>query len=152
VVEHPDPDDPADAGWERLLPRVGAAVARHHQALLAEHGLSPTAAALLGALDREPGLSHRELAARLGVAPATLTPVVDALERAGSLERTRDGRDRRLVRLAATPAGRRRHAAATAAVAAALPARMPLPPPEHAGIVRDYLLAVLAALDGRPPR
>ncbi|MCO1654700.1 MarR family winged helix-turn-helix transcriptional regulator [Pseudonocardia humida] len=142
-------DDATALPWEVLLPRAGAAAARCHRSLLADHGLSPTALALLDQLDRRDGLSHRELAALLGRTPATLTPVVDALEEAGSIGRARDRRDRRVVRLALTAAGRERLRRATAAVAAELPALLPVPPPQHAGPVRDYLLAVLAALDDR---
>ncbi|WP_214404197.1 MarR family winged helix-turn-helix transcriptional regulator [Pseudonocardia lacus] len=141
-----DVDDPTGLGWEVLLPRVGDAVARCHRALLAEHGLSPTALVLLTELDRRGGLSHRELAARLGRTPATLTPVVDALERAGDVGRARDARDRRVVRLSLTDEGRERLRRATAAVAARLPSRLPAPRPEHVGPVRDYLVSVLVAL------
>src|SRR5688500_2544740 len=101
-VPVPDADDPAALGWERLLPLVGATVTRRHHELLAAHGLSPTAAALLAELDRHGRLSHREAAARLERTPATLTPVADALERAGSITRQRDPGDRRVVRIALT--------------------------------------------------
>jgi MarR family transcriptional regulator, organic hydroperoxide resistance regulator len=148
-VAVPDADDPAGLPWEVLLPRVGAAVTACHRSLLAEHGLSPTGLALLSALDHRDGLSHRELAAHLGRTPATLTPVVDALERAGSVGRARDARDRRVVRLSLTGAGRERLRRATAAVADLLPARLPSPRPEHAAVVRGYLVSVLVALDDR---
>ena len=65
---------------EVLLPRVGAAVARHHRRLAARHGLTPTAIAVLAALDPGDVPSHRDLAARIGLSPATLTPVLDRLE------------------------------------------------------------------------
>jgi DNA-binding MarR family transcriptional regulator len=141
-----------DAPWERLLVRAGTVVARRRQRLLAGHGLSATALALLAALDREDGLSHRELAAELGLTPATLTPVVDALDGAGSIRRARDGRDRRVVRLSITPAGRDRLRSVSAAVAAGMRSALPEPPPEHADQVRAYLAAVLDVLDERSHR
>jgi MarR family transcriptional regulator, organic hydroperoxide resistance regulator len=132
---------------ERLLPRVGSAVARHVQRAVAEHGLTPTSLGVLGVLSDRDGLSHRELAGHLGVTPATLTPVVDALEVAGALRRDRDRDDRRVVRLSITTAGRERLRTASVQVTARMRERMPRPAPEHAEIIRGYLLAVLAALD-----
>jgi len=129
----------------KLLPWVGSAVSRSYQRAVAEHGLTPTALGVLGTLGHHDGLSHRELAGRLGLTPATLTPVVDALETAGELSRHRDPADRRVVRLSVTPAGRERLMTAFAHVAMRMRERMPRPTPEHAEIVREYLLAVLAA-------
>lgn len=128
----------------QLLTRAGQAIGRFHQQAAAEHGLTSTS---MGALDelsrRGGGTSHRELAAHLGITPATLTPVIDALADAGDLTRGRDPADRRVVRLSITAHGRERFTAAAAPVAAAVRARIPQLPPEHATIVRDYLLAVL---------
>jgi MarR family transcriptional regulator, organic hydroperoxide resistance regulator len=138
-----------DPGWERLLIRAGTVVARRRQRLLAGHGLSPTSLALLAELDRADGLSHRELAAELDLTPATLTPVVDALAAAGSIRRARDPRDRRVVRLSITPAGRDRLRSVSAEVAAGMGAALPVPPADHADQVRAYLASVLTALDGR---
>jgi len=126
-----------------LLVRAGQAAARFHQQAAAEHGLTSTSVAALGELARAGRASHRELAARVGITPATLTPVVDALADAGDLTRERDPSDRRVVRLSITDGGRRRFAAASAEVEAAVRARMPRPPPEHEATVRAYLLAVL---------
>lgn len=141
-----------DVPWERLLVRVGTVVARRQQRLLAGHGLSPTSLGLLAALDRADGLSHRELAAELDLTPATLTPVVDALDAAGSLHRVRDPSDRRVVRLSLTPAGRDRLRSASAEVAEGMRTTLPAPPPEHADQVRAYLTAVLDVLDERRHR
>ncbi|MGE3287938.1 MAG: MarR family transcriptional regulator [Pseudonocardia sp.] len=91
------------------------------------------------------GRSHRELAARLGVAPATLTPALDALEHAGAVRRTRDPADRRVVRLAITPDGRHRLAQASPVLRAAVGA-LPQPSPGDEEVVRRYLLALLAAV------
>jgi DNA-binding MarR family transcriptional regulator len=137
--------------WDRLLVRAGTAVARRQQRLLAGHGLSPTALALLAALDMADGLSHRELAAELDVSPATLTPVVDALDAAGCLARARDPRDRRVVRLSITSTGRARLRSVSAELADRMCAALPVPPPEQAAEVRAYLTAVLTALNDRSP-
>lgn len=152
------PDDPAQPPLEVLLERVGAAVARHRRRSAAAHGLTPTAMAVLAALggggadgpddpDRvrssvaaADAPSHRELAGRLGLSPATLTPVLDALEAAGEVRRERDSADRRVVRLHGTTAGRIRLARAPST-------RLPQTDPEVAPAVRAWLLAVLAAAE-----
>ncbi len=129
-----------------LLMRAGQAVGRAHQQAAAEHGLTSTSLGVLDELSRGDGgggTSHRELAARLGLTPATLTPVVDALAASGDLTRERDPSDRRVVRLSITARGRERTAVATAGVEQAVRTRMPALPPGNATIVRDYLLAVL---------
>jgi MarR family transcriptional regulator, organic hydroperoxide resistance regulator len=124
-----------------LLPRVGAAVARHRRRLAAHSGLTPTAVDVLAALDPGDAPSHREIAARLGLSPATLTPVLDALEAGGQVRRERDALDRRVVRVRRTPAGQ-------ALLAAAQPtSRLPAPANGHEPAIRSYLLAVLAALE-----
>jgi DNA-binding MarR family transcriptional regulator len=138
-----------DESLEVLLSRAGAAVVRHRRRLAAQHGLTPTAIAVLAALDSDADSdtdlggepSHRELAGRLGLSPATLTPVLDALETAGEVRRERDGTDRRIVRLHRTAAGRAHLASAQS------PSRLPQPTPELEPPLRAYLLAVLAAVE-----
>lgn len=122
-----------------LLPRVGAAVDRHRRRVAARHGLTPTAIAVLAALEDD-APSHRDLAARLGISPATLTPVLDALESTGQVRRERDPGDRRVVRLRRTARGRDR-------LAGADPVVLPALDPRHEPAVRSWLLAVLAAVD-----
>jgi DNA-binding MarR family transcriptional regulator len=165
------PDAPAEPPLEVLLERVGAAVGRHRRRVAAAHGLTPTALAVLAALDgvgaggpvggrgdpaRAPSdhdpagapshhdqnraPSHRELAGRLGLSPATLTPVLDALETTGAVRRQRDRTDRRVVRVHRTPAGRARLARAPSA-------RLPQPDPDVEAAVRAWLRTVLAAAE-----
>ena len=57
-------------------------------------------------LEREPGLSQRELAEVLEVEPITVARLVDRLERRGMVERRADETDRRIWRLHLTPAAR----------------------------------------------
>jgi MarR family transcriptional regulator, organic hydroperoxide resistance regulator len=139
------PSEPA--ALAKLLVHAGQAVGRFHRAAAAVHGLTSTAMGVLGALSRGAGVSHRELAARLGVTPATLTPVVDTLDASGDLVRIRDSTDRRVVRLSITDSGRARISAASAAVDAAVAERMPPTAAEHAAAVREHLLAVIAAFE-----
>src|SRR5690606_14380744 len=98
-------DQAATEPLVRLLVRAGAALQRYTRSAAAAHGLSATALEVLGALVELGEVSQRDLAGHLRLAPATLTPVLDGLERAGSVTRVRDGVDRRVVRAAITPRG-----------------------------------------------
>ena len=130
------------APLEVLLPRVGAAVARHHRRLAAKHGLTPTAVAVLAALDPGDVPSHRDLAARIGLSPATLTPVLDRLEETGDVRRERNRRDRRVVHVHRTAAG------GTRVVGARRPdGLLPRPAADSEQVVRAWLLAVLFAAE-----
>jgi DNA-binding MarR family transcriptional regulator len=131
---------------DRLLVRAGQAVQRITRRVSAEHGTSATALAVLGVLVEHEAPSQRELAGHLGLAPATLTPVLDALEADGDVTRVRDGADRRAMRLEITDRGRARHARVAACVAEAALA-LPRPAPQHEAIIRAHLLAVLAAAE-----
>lgn len=141
-----DPD-PQRMPLGRLLAWTGQSVTAYYRRAVSAHGLSATALGALGVLAADDPLSHRELAGRLGVTPATLTPVIDAMAAAGIVRRERDPDDRRVVRVWITPAGRERLAAATAEVERLLAERLPQPPARQHRAVRDYLLAVLAAVD-----
>ncbi|MBA4358792.1 MAG: MarR family transcriptional regulator [Desulfovibrio sp.] len=65
-------------------------------------GLSPSHAFVLMTAASTPGIGPGELAAKLALAPSTVTRFVDALVAKGLLTRTAEGR---AARLAATPAG-----------------------------------------------
>lgn len=65
-------------------------------------GLSPSHAILLQQAQHEPGLPQKELAARLYLAPSTVTRFVDELVRRGYLERRTEGR---IARIYPTTAG-----------------------------------------------
>ena len=62
---------------------------------------------LMGALRREGSMTASGLAAAADLSPATVTEMVDTLVGAGFAERGRDATDRRVVRVALTPAGRK---------------------------------------------
>lgn len=75
--------------------------------IIGKHGLSPVGFFLLRLLIVEDGLRPGEVAKRLAVTPATVTSVVDTLERNGHVRRERSYRDRRGVMLRITDSGRR---------------------------------------------
>lgn len=143
---------PEQAPLNELLVRAGSSAQRWAQRAASAYGLTATAMAVLGVLAEVDAVSHRELAGHVGRTPATLTPVVDALEAMGSLVRERDRADRRVVRLSITTAGRLRFVAASEEVARAMREQLPSPGPEQAAAVRAYLLDVLAAVEDGPRR
>ena len=68
------------------------------------HGMTRAQWAILIRLDRQPGLSQKELAELLEVEPITVARLIDRLEGAGMVERRPDPRDRRIWRLHLRPA------------------------------------------------
>jgi DNA-binding MarR family transcriptional regulator len=112
--------DPEDAvpplGF--LLVRIAEDVDRRFVAALAELGLRPRELRTLVLVDRHPGLSQRELAARLDADPGNLVALLDGLDRDGLLTRTRARTDRRRRTLRLTAKGRRVLARANRATAA----------------------------------
>jgi DNA-binding MarR family transcriptional regulator len=72
--------------------------------------ISMSQAFALHELDRDPPLSQRDLATRLGLEKSTVSRMAGELERKGLLERERDPGNRRLYRLRLTDRGRTVHA------------------------------------------
>jgi DNA-binding MarR family transcriptional regulator len=70
-----------------------------------QSGLGPTLTSALSTVRRHGGLTHGELAAHERLAPPTITAIVAKLEALGLVERTNDSVDRRITRIAITPAG-----------------------------------------------
>ena len=76
---------------------ISAAAVMFHTALAAHQGLSPTEEKSLDLLDRYGPLTARELSKHSGLAPASVTGLVDRLERKGFVRRVRHPRDGRSV-------------------------------------------------------
>lgn len=109
-------------GADELSARVFAAFHRtlrlHHRVLmraLARHGIHHGQALCLRMLTSADGLTQRDLARVLHVAPPTITKMVGAMERAGLVRRRPDAADGRLVRVELTEAGRAQERAMRAA-------------------------------------
>jgi DNA-binding MarR family transcriptional regulator len=68
------------------------------------HGMTRAQWVMLLRLERQPGLSQKEVAEILEVEPITVARLIDRLEQRGLVERRADGRDRRIWRLHLRPA------------------------------------------------
>lgn len=87
--------------------------------------------------------THTELARRCLITPATLTGIVDTLERAGYVRRERDQADRRVVWLVVTEAGAQRVAEVAAHMRKAFAPTSAEHDPVKQAIIRDYLIELI---------
>lgn len=77
--------------------RHSDAVVMYHSTLAERVGIGPSEWKTLSILEREGPLSAGDLSDRSGLAPASVTGIIDRLERGGWVHRTRDPSDRRRV-------------------------------------------------------
>lgn len=70
------------------------------------HGMTRAQWGILLWLDRQPGISQKELAELLEVEPITVARLIDRLEARGMVERRPDPKDRRIWRLHLRPPAR----------------------------------------------
>lgn len=87
--------------------RLSRALMAAEEPVLAAHGISMWAYAVLTTLAAEPAPSQQVLAERIGADKTRIIATLDALQRQGLLERVPDPDDRRLRTVTITPAGRR---------------------------------------------
>jgi len=90
----------------RQLGQVCRLLRRHGCSLLNEIGLHQGQHFVIEAVARVEGMTQSELAAAVSVQPATMTHMLQHMERAGLIERRPDERDQRLSRVFLTDAGR----------------------------------------------
>jgi DNA-binding MarR family transcriptional regulator len=91
---------------DRLLAQI---CRMHHgraRTLLHEIGLYRGQPPLLDILYEDEGVTHTELATRLGVVPATVTKMLQRMEKAGFVIRQPDREDQRVSRVYLTEVGR----------------------------------------------
>lgn len=88
-----------------LLSQLGAYSAERYRELVAAIDLTPGDAGILRLLSRNPSISQRELADRLGTVPSRVVVLIDSLESRQLVERTRRASDRRNYELSLTEAG-----------------------------------------------
>jgi MarR family 2-MHQ and catechol resistance regulon transcriptional repressor len=97
--------DEALRAYVKLL-RAGKAVLARVEPRLAAAGLTPTQLGVLEAVLHKGPLTQRELGRKVLTSAGNMTDVVDKLEGRGLVCRTRSPRDRRIVSVTLTPAGR----------------------------------------------
>lgn len=137
----------------RLVALTGQCLSRHWQRSIAERTpFSHTALVALNAIAEGDGITHREVAEQCWIQPATLTPVVDALEFDGLLSRQRDTVDRRVVRLHITPEGTESLRQARQEIGAEFRDIVPDVAAEDDSLIRKYLLTILNGLNEREDR
>ena len=68
-----------------------------------QHGMTRAQWGILIWLERQPGISQKELSERLEVEPITVARLIDRLEARGMVERRPDPKDRRIWRLHLRP-------------------------------------------------
>jgi DNA-binding MarR family transcriptional regulator len=89
-----------------LLAQLGAHAAMRFAQRIAEIGLTPPDAGILGNIATRPGISQQALAEHLGVMPSRMVALIDQLESKGIVERKRSAEDRRNYELSLTQKGR----------------------------------------------
>jgi len=94
-------------GTAYLLSQVGTAAAQRFSERVSEQGFTPREAGVLRLLARSPGLSQRDLSARLGTAPSGTVVLIDGLEARGLVARVRGSADRRHYELQLTEVGKK---------------------------------------------
>ncbi len=109
VRHHPDLDPSACEAYLNLL-RAGDEAYSRSEAFLGEHDMSPGRFTVLMLLyDKLSGMPRdqtpADLADKAGVTRATMTGLVDTLERDGLVTRQHDPHDRRMMLIQLTPKG-----------------------------------------------
>ena len=105
-MEAPEPPEDEPTAF-RLMRRIEYTGRIHHMAfrsVLQEGGLPPAQASALRIIIRTPGMSQRELADRLHIQRATVTVMLQKMERSGYVDRRPDPMDQRISRIYPTPA------------------------------------------------
>jgi DNA-binding MarR family transcriptional regulator len=91
---------------DHLLVQVSKLHRARAHALLEELGLYQGQPPVLFALWEQEGITHGELAARMNIQPATMTRMLQRMEKAGFIERRADEQDERVSRVYLAEAGR----------------------------------------------
>jgi DNA-binding MarR family transcriptional regulator len=125
--------------------------------MLAEKGGHPGQTACLIVLGHHEGISQRDLAERLHLAPPTVTTMLQKMERHGFIERRVDENDQRLTRISLTKEGREQSDALSTAHGAYVDATFGAMSETDRdeltrllGVLADTMTVALDHLDDRP--
>ena len=135
----------------RLLGIAGRMTAARFHSFLESQGMTHAGWQVLFTLGDSDGLTQREVAERCYVTPATVTGVVDTLERDGLVERERSTSDRRVVTVRLTAEGRTRLAKAKREAGRQMAPIFGDLSPRDEAVVRRFLVRTIERLqeDGR---
>ncbi|MGB2568219.1 MarR family winged helix-turn-helix transcriptional regulator [Micromonospora citrea] len=138
----------------RLVSVAGHLVDQHWGRYLAEHhGLTPAGARVLFTLAGIQDATHRQVAEQCFVRPATLTGIVDTLERDGFVVRRRDTTDRRSVQLALTDRGREHLRQLVDLIHRDTPLTSVDADPAKKAVIREFLTELIVSMsDGEDSR
>ena len=100
----PTPKPQARIGF--LLAQLGAHAADVFAAEVRPLGVTVSEAGVIRIIGRQPGITQRQLADKLGALQSRVVALLDGLERKGLAERNRSTTDRRVQQLDLTDAGR----------------------------------------------
>jgi DNA-binding MarR family transcriptional regulator len=137
-----------DSPLPRLVAIAGGLLSSAWRRVLEQHGLATSGLVLLFTLSAQNDLTHREAARRCWVSAGTLTGVVDSLVEEGLVTRHPDDSDRRIVRLALTPAGKQRVSAAGSALTSEFGPISGGLTDDEVAVVRRYLVGLITNLEG----
>lgn len=132
-----------DVPLGRLVAVAGNLANRRWSQYLGHHGLTPAGMSVMMTLHAHGELTHRETASHCFIRPATLTGIVDTLEKTGHVKRLRTGDDRRTVRLALTQTGAERITQIVKLVHAGQPLTSVDADPAKAAVIREFLLELI---------
>jgi DNA-binding MarR family transcriptional regulator len=135
---------------DSLLHMMSHVLKRHRHTIdqkVHEYGVYPGQPPLLLRLSEEDGLSQGELAARIHNKPATLTVMVDRMEKTGLVERRPDAHDQRVTRVYLTDKGRQVTAVVKEAIQVADDKCFEHFLPEEKLLLRRLLIQMLDNLD-----
>lgn len=102
TIQHGAPE----IGLGKLLRRAHMAFTREFRERLAEHGFTFGEFIHLERLWEEDGLNQKELSRRVGIASASSTQIIEALEKNKLIQRERNPNDRRSINVFLTALGR----------------------------------------------
>src|SRR3954452_651844 len=108
LTELPNPVQAVPPSEVELAPRLRLAITRLGRRLRRQAdlpGVSPTQISALATVERAGPVTLGELATLEGVRPPTITAAIARMEEDGLVVRTVDERDRRINRVAVSPAG-----------------------------------------------
>lgn len=145
LVTFPDALQQAPLG--RLISIAGHVVEQHWGRYLAEHhGLTSAGMRVLMILLGAGNSTHRNMAERCFIRPATLTGIVDTLERDGFVSRQQNPSDRRSVQLTLTDKGREHALAIIDLIHSNRPLTSVDADPAKKAVIREFLTEIITTM------